>query len=496
MITKSDFLRYLDCPAYYWFFKYKPEVLEKAKLSEFDRQLIENGKEVEQWARKVFHKGALVTSIEENAVIETKKYLEEGYRSLLQATFQHEGLYAMVDILEWDEKNQYWIINEVKASTAEKENKKNKSHLYDATFQYALLKKAGYPIGKVNLVELDKEFRKDGEIDPNKLITFTDITESVKELEPDIQPMIEDMKRILEQKSEPQPCECLYKSRNNHCPTFEYLYPDVPAYSVHNIVGIGKSPKRLEAIIEGGFIKIDEIPEDIELSPTQQMHVNVEQAQSPYIDSSGIAESLDQVEFPLYFLDYETYPKAVPIYDGCSPYQQIPFQYSLHILENPNAEPIHHEYLHRDKSNPMESLAKSLVKVMGHEGSIVVWNESFEKKCNEGIAELLPQYAEAFYDYNQRLYDLMKIFQSQLYLHPDSRGSYSIKKVLPVLAPELSYKELNVQNGSMAMQGWKRMIFESNDETEKAQLSEDLLKYCALDTLAMVEIYKKLQKLT
>ncbi|MBT5017101.1 DUF2779 domain-containing protein [Candidatus Peregrinibacteria bacterium] len=493
-ITKSDFVRYLECPAYFWFFKKKPEVLDDNILSDFDKELIKNGYEVELWARKLFPRGVLVESRESAAVEETQKHLEEGKKNIFQATFEVEGLYAMVDILEWDEDNEYWVINEVKA-TSSKEKKKDE-HLKDAAFQYILMKMAGYNVGRVNLIELNKEFRKQGDIIPRNLFEITDITELVKELAGQVNLMIDDMRRILENDREPLPCECIYKSRSKHCPAFKYLYPDVPDYSVHDIVRIGSSPKRLEGLIEEGCYTIEDVPEEFELTEYQRNHVNVEQTKQSIIDSIEIKQKLGELSYPLYFLDYETFPTAIPVYDGCTPYQQVPFQFSLHILREPNGELEHYEFLHTDPEiNPMIPLAEALRELIGEQGSVIVWNKKFEGKCHEDLAELLPEHAEIFHGYNNRFFDLMDIFSQHDYVDADFRGKFSIKAVLPVLVPELSYKNLNISDGSMAMNSWKRMMFEMESQQDKDQVQQDLLKYCELDTLAMVKIFEVLKKL-
>ncbi len=493
-ITKSDFIRYLECPAYFWFFKKKPEVLDNQEPSDFDKELIKNGQEVELWARKLFTQGSLVKSKQRAATEETQGLLKEGQKAIFQATFEAENLYAMIDILTWDEANQSWIINEVKGTTSK--DKKNDEHLHDAAFQYILMKMAGYNVGRVNLIELNKEFRKQGEINVRDLLRITDITDKMKELEEEINPMIADMKRILENDREPLPCECIYKSRGNHCPAFKHLHPQIPSYSVHDIVRIGLSKKSLEGLIEEGYYSIEEVPKDFKLSPSQRNHVDVTQTQIPIIVTTKIAEMLNELTYPLYFLDYETYPTAVPIYDGCAPFQQVPFQYSIHVLKEPNGELEHYEFLHTDEaSHPTKALAEAILKVIGKEGSIIVWNKKFEGKCHEDLAILLPQYADIFYGYNQRLFDLMDIFQKNYYVHHDFRGGYSIKDVLPVLVPEMSYKSLNIRDGSMAMNSWKKMMLETEDQQEKNQIKHDLLKYCELDTLAMVKIFEVLRKL-
>jgi len=388
MITKSDYLKFLTCPDYFWFHKKKPEVLTKEQISDFQKELIKSGQEVEAWGRKLFPSGVLVESREEQAVTDTKRLIDEGKKAIFQATFKADGLYVMVDMLEWDEDNQYWIINEAKGSTCDKEgeSKNKKSHLYDAGFQYIVLKLAGYKVGRVNLLELNKEYAKKGKISPAQLIAKTDITDKVQELEPEINENITGMRILMEQENEPMPCDCIYKSRANHCPAFGYLYPDMPKYSVHDIALIGNSPKRLEGMVEGGYLSIYEVPEEFELSKNQRIHVDVTQTGITTNKSEEIKKLLDKMEYPFYYLDYETYPTAVPIYEGCRPYMQIPFQYSLHIQREPGGEYEHIEFLAEEGDiNPMKALAESLKEVIGDEGSLIVWNKKFEKKCNENI---------------------------------------------------------------------------------------------------------------
>ncbi|MBU0459816.1 MAG: DUF2779 domain-containing protein [Nanoarchaeota archaeon] len=500
MITKSDYLKFLTCPAYFWFHKKEPSVLVEKEISDFQKELIESGKEVEAWARKRYPSGILVESREDQAVSDTKKLLDEGKKVIFQATIEAEGLYVMVDILEWDEKNGHWIINEVKGSTSDPtkmgdDKKSKKEHEYDASFQYIVLKKAGMNVGKVNLLELNKEYVRNGEINVVQLINPTDITEKAHELEEEINGHIDQMRMLMDQESEPQPCDCVYKSRANHCPAFGYLYPNMPEYSVHDIALIGLSPKRLGGLIEGGYLSIYDVPEDFELSKNQRSHVDVTQTRITVNKSGEIKKLINKMEYPFYYLDYETYPTAVPIYDGCKPYMQIPFQYSLHIQREPDGEYEHYEFLaDNGDENPMKALTESLKEHIGDGGSIIVWNKKFEKKCNENIGEVYPEYAELMNSWNERLFDLMDVFQQNLYVHKDFKGKYSIKKVLPVFDPELSYKDLNVQDGSMAMDTWRKMVFDDISEAEKEKNKKDLLEYCERDTWAMVRIYEELVK--
>ena len=490
-ISKTQFLHYLQCPAYFWLEKHKPEVVDRVALSDFEKQIIEQGVVVEEWARKLYPKGKLVSTRQLQAVDDTKTYLDAGETQIFQATFAADSLYAMVDILEWDSENSYWIINEVKGTTSK--DVKNEVHLQDATFQKIALERAGLAVGKVQLIELNKEFIKDGEIDPIDLLQKTDIGEEIEAMESDILLQIADAQKFLDPTSKQPICNCIYRSRAYQCPTFTYCHPEVPGYSVHDICRIGSSTKKLQEMIDNNWLSITDIPKDFELSPTQKPQVHVTNTNDVIIRKEAIRAELEGIEYPIYFLDYETYPAAIPVFDGCYPFQQVPFQFSLHILSEPTAKLVHKEFLARESDNPMQALATKLREAIGDTGSIIVWNKKFEGKCNEDLASIVPELATFLHGINNRFYDLMEIFSKQHYVHKDFRGGSSLKDVLPVLVPDLSYKELEISDGGMACNAWKKMIFNGLSASEAEDIAKNLLEYCKLDTLAMVEIWRALQ---
>ncbi len=493
ILSKSDFLKYLQCPKYFWLHKHKPEVLGAQTLDEFAQQIIEQGNEVEVWARKLFPEGVMVESKREQAGVDTKKLLEAGHQTIFQATFEADGFYAMVDVLTWDEAGNYWVISEVKGTTSKEI--KREEHCIDACFQKLVMEKAGSKVGQVNLLELNKEFRKDGEIIPKLLIQSTDITQNIEELSGNVEIQMSDALRLMQNSEEPRVCNCIYESRGNQCPAFKYCHPDVPDYSVHDICRIGVSKKKLREMIDNDWLRIEDIPLDYELSNTQQPQVHATITGENFIDTKNIHEELEKIEFPIYFLDYETYPSAIPVFDGCGPFQQVPFQYSLHILEEPGGKLEHREFLHIENTKPMEALAHQLRSDMGDTGSVIVWNKSFEGGRNTELAEAFPDLSEFLHGVNNRFYDLEDIFKAQYYVHKDLKGKTSIKSVLPVLCPELSYKNLNIQNGGMACNSWKEMVFQMEDQTQKNQVAEDLKEYCKLDTFAMVMIWEEVCKI-
>ena len=490
--SKSDFLKYLQCPKYFWLYKNKSEVLGDQSVDEFAQQIIDQGHEVEAWARKLFPDGVMVESKREQAVLDTKKFLEAGHKTIFQATFQSDGFYAMIDILTWNENAQSWIINEVKGTTSK--DVKKEEHYSDACFQRFVMMKAGFEVSQVNLLELNKEFRKDGDIIAQLLIQSSEITAEVDDITSNIAIQMDDAKKLMFRAEEPRVCDCIYKARSNQCPAFAYCHPEVPQYSVHDICRIGASKKKLREMIDNDWLRIEDIPLEYKLSKTQSSHVHATITGEVTIKTDEIKTELSKVKYPIYFLDYETYPAAVPIFDGCYPFQQVPFQYSLHILREPDGKLEHKAYLHTKTTNPIPALARQLSLDIGEAGSVIVWNKKFEMKCNDDLAKAVPELTSFFTGVNQRVYDLMEIFSQQLYVHKDFRGSSSIKYVLPVIVPDLSYDNLNIQNGGMACSSWKEMIFETESLETQKQIAQNLLDYCELDTLAMVQIWFSISK--
>ena len=232
------------------------------------------------------------------------------------------------------------------------------------------------------------------------------------------------------------------------------------------------------------------------LTSKQRAQVDIAQSGQTIFLNKPIQKKLDELVYPLYFIDYETFNPAIPIYNGYKPYTQITFQYSLHIMRDENSKELeHYEYIDTSQTDPIPNLIKSLQEVIGSKGSIITWNDTFEKSRNKEMGEICPECAGLCQNMNERMFDLMKIFQNQEYAVPEFKGSYSIKKVLPVLVPNLSYEGIDIGEGSTAMIAWKEMVYGNLKKDEQEKIKQDLLKYCQLDTLAMVEIFKHIKSI-
>ncbi len=489
-LSKTDYILYRECPKNTWYKIHKPELYYESKLSEFEKAIIETGNEVELIARQLFPTGILIEGRDNAAQDLTKKYLDEKRPTIFQPVFSVDGFLAALDILKLNDDGTYSIY-EVKATN----DIDDKAHYHDLTFQYNVMKKLGYNVRSAHLIHLNSEYVRAGELDIIKLFTTEDVTTAIEDLSEYVLNEMDQALQYVTPDKEPNGfCCCIYKGRSRHCSTFKHSNPQVPAYSVHDITRIGNSKAKLTEMIDGNIFDLKDVPDHIKLSDIQRNQIDAHVLERILIHKDKIAEEFEALTFPLYFLDYETFPCAIPRYNGFTPYQQIPFQYSLFVLDSEDAKPRHFEFLCTDPCDPSNLFAESLEKNIGKTGSVIVWNKRFECKINEELGLRLPDYKALMEAVNGRVYDLMDIFGKQYYIHKDFKGKTSIKSILSVLVPELSYKTLGIQEGGTASQSWNELISETATEERKRQIAADLKEYCKLDTYAMYAIWNTLRK--
>ena len=484
-------MKYQICPSYCWLWKYKNGIVPPETQKEIAEQRKEQGEEVELYARKLFPEGVLVEDYQ-SAQRETERLINEGVKTLFQATaITNSGLLAKADVLQRDGDTDRWHLYEVKSVTS-LERSEHKKHINDATFQKIVFEEAGYNISTVSIIHLNKNYVKQGDLKLDELFIKENIDERVAEIIDTIRQQANEAVHCLQQSEEPTDCDCRLKTKRNHCITFSHFHSDMPKYPVFNLAGIRQ--QKLASLIDNKIYQIQHIPDDMELTPAQRNQVAVTKTQRPKIDKIAIAELLDGLEYPLYFLDYETCSMALPELDGCHPYQQIPFQYSLHILSAPDGELVHHEHLGDNYDKELiPNLVQRMRQQIGSSGSIIVWYKFFETQRNTEMAQLYPEHADFFNNINSRIFDLMDIFKKQHYVHPNFHGSNSIKDVLPVLVPKCDYKNLAIQEGLMASVRWHATVVGTMTKEAIEQTRKELLEYCELDTRAMVKIYEHLK---
>lgn len=411
---------------------------------------------------------------------------------IFQATFIVDDFIARNDMLVYDAINDSWDLYEVKSSSAGTvEGRKEQDQVTDIAFQAVVMKRSGIKVGKYFLIRLNKEYIREGELNYSELFKIDDETEKVIARMETIEPLMDGAREYLARTEEPGgPCDCLLKSRTNHCMTFKYSNPNVPEYGIHDISNV--RPKKLALLVERQIFSLEDIPTDFDLTDKQRNQVDASRTGSTSIDHDEIRTQLAGLTFPLHFLDYEFFGPAIPMYDGFGPYKQIPFQFSLHIVREPGGEIEHVEYLHEDRSDPTNAVGNLLEQSIDPNGTTIAWSKPTEAGINRQIGERVPSLASFFEKVNASMYDLMDIFKKQHYIHPGFKGRASIKNVLPTLAPHFTYAELGIQKGDQAANAWFKIIDPETPEAERIRIASDLKAYCGRDSEAMVVIWKHL----
>ncbi|MTE27547.1 DUF2779 domain-containing protein [Winogradskyella ouciana] len=483
-LTKTNFIQYLNCPESLWLLKNKPEKYINGEFSLFLEKLIKEGYEVEEYAKLLFPNGI---DLPENSTPEyTKQQLATNNTVFFQPSFlTDKGVFARIDVLEKLPDGTYHIY-EIKSASSVKKGK-----VEDACFQKYVLTECGLTVSKVSIIHLNKDYIKQGDIVPSELLEITEITDKVNNIYSAVVNDINAASNYINKEAiDETQCACRYNTRSNHCDTFYYFNKDVPEFSIYEIPRI--SAKKIEQLVDNYHLSILDVPLDFDLSDIQQMRVESVRQEQVLINKPAITEILAGLKFPLHFVDYETYPTAVPKLDGMGPHDHLVFQVSIHTMQA-SGELTHFEWL-GDKMEQPTDMLKKMEAFTGQIGTFVSWNAPFEVSRNKDMINWIPEFSDYLNYINNHMFDLMTIFKTD-YVDYRFHGSSSIKKVLPVLCPEFSYSNLEVQDGTMALDTWGRMILDENFAEDKEITRKNLLAYCELDTLAMVEIYKVLKQL-
>jgi len=492
-ISKTDYLEYTFCRKNLWLKKHKPKLFENVELSDFEKKIIEEGNLADEEARHLFPSGVLVDSFGQDAINDTKQYKDKKQEIIFQATFAEDVFFIRADILIYDKNNDGYELYEVKASNGVKREKYH-NHIKDLAFQKCVIEKSGLKVIKIGVIHLNGEYQRQNNIDYNKLFVIEDISNEVDECVEDVKIEMTQMKNDLQITTEPKGCECIYRGRSNQCTTFSHSNPEIPEYSVHDLNRIGASKKVLYDWIDRGIYAIEDIDNIEVLTGAKKAQYEAYTTGKPIIDQIAIKKALDELVFPLYFFDYEGFVSAIPMFDNFGAYEQIPFQYSLHTMQEDGSLDHKEFIIENPKGDLTRPLLEQIVKDIDPNGTVISWNKSYEAGRNKKLAEIHPDYANFLEKINDGMFDLMTMFSKSYYVDARFKGSASIKNVLQVLVPELTYKNLNICKGDQASERWKKMISADTHPDEKEQIKKDLLEYCKLDTLAMVRIYEFFKK--
>jgi predicted RecB family nuclease len=485
VLSKSTFLYGSQCTKRLYFYKFRRDLL--VEISAAQQAIFDRGTSVGHLARDLFPGGkdaSPATPFEyEKSVRLTKELIEAGTKVIYEAAFQYQGVLAAVDILV--KRNGKWKAYEVKSSTSVKD-----VNVMDASLQYHVTTKSGIELADIFIVYLNNEYVRKKDVVPEELFAMESVKAEALENQAFVKEKIKELKEILVLKKEPKidigpHCQDPYS-----CDFIHHCWKHVPEPSVFSLSRLGTS-KKFE-LYEQGIISFEDLPEDVTLTEFQQLQVEGHLNGNSNIDKPEIKNFLKDLSYPLYFMDFETFQAAVPLYKKSRPYQQIPFQYSLHYKKSKNTEPKHFEFLAEPTEDPRKHFIEKLLEDTSSPGKIITYNVGFEKAILNNLARDFPKYKKDIEERCDRLLDLMVPFRKGWYYKPEMNGSYSIKQVLPALVPELNYNEMEIADGSSASLAYEQMVYDPNSDTEA--IRQQLLAYCKLDTFAMVRMLDVLEK--
>lgn len=483
ILSKSTFIRGLQCEKSLYLYKnyyHQRDPIPAERQIAFDR-----GHEIGKLAQQLFPGGVDASPPSRfkfrESVLKTQKFIESGETIIYEAAFQYKQTLVALDILV--KTNKGWCAYEVKSST-----KISEVYKLDASIQYFIITNAGLPLQDFSIVHVNNKYKRHGELELEKLFTKVSVLDEVQDNINGFDKQIDSFLTVVHGQNMPEveigphcfsPYECDFRGT---------CWKDIPNNSVFTLAGSG--PEKQFELYNKGYVELSEVPiSEKGLTVAQKVQIRGEKI----INKKAIECFLEKLQLPFYFLDFETFQSAIPLYEGSNPFEQVPFQYSCHIQDNSGATE-HKEYLAEAGVDCREEFLQKLIEDVGKSGTILIYNVAFERTVLNKLAKLYPLYEPSIRAINERMVDLMKPFKDKDYYLPEMNGSHSIKSVLPAVVPELSYKDLEIGNGLLASSSFSALATEF-DMFKIQDTRNALLEYCRMDTYAMVKILEKLKQL-
>lgn len=478
-LSKSRFTSGLQCHKQLWWRVHEPASAELIP-DPAQQALFDQGHLVGARARECFPGGVLVDAPSSNftgRLAQTQAALEAHSSVIFEAAFVVDDVFVAVDVLERTALG--WAIVEVKSSTGVKEQ-----YIPDAAIQTHVLRRAGLHIERVEIMHLNRQCRFP---DLRNLFIRVDVTADVEAALPDVRHEATAQLRML---AGPLPivstgrhCEEPYG-----CPFLERCQPALPAHHVSTLYRIGRRAEALEA---QGMATIHDLPDNLDLSFIAERQRRSVQENRLIVESS-LQDALTALAYPLAVLDFETVQLAIPAWNGCRPYDQVPVQFRCDVVDEQH-QVTHHEWLATGAEDPRPEMAARVIEACRGAAVVVAYNASFENTVLAQLADAVPELAEALADIEARLVDALPLVRDHVY-HPEFGGSFSLKSVLPVLVPGMGYDGLAIASGGLASVKLQHLMFDRDMSlTERAQTRKALLEYCAVDTLGVVRILEQLK---
>ena len=485
-ISKSQFMSGVQCLKRLYWQVHKPELAHEPNAAAV--AIMEQGREVGRLARQMFAGGVEVPFGDPEQAIRITRELIANFEvpAIFEAAFENGGVFVRVDILH-RRRDGRWRLIEVKSTTDLKEH-----HLDDVAIQHRVVSGSGLDLASSCLAHVNRNYVfQGGSIDVRRFFKIRNLTRRVERLLPKLTFQLRAGFTVLAMANAPNLPTGRHCTDPITCEFFDRCNPLLPDDHIGYLPRLHASAE--EALEELGVESIHDIPDDFPLSERQRLACTSVQTGEPWF-SESLRSELETLKYPLYFADFESVNPAIPRFSGMRPFDQLPFQWSVHVQRQPDAAHEHYEFLATDGADPRREFITSLCSALGESGSIVVY-APFESQRLSELAAWLPESEKQIKNIQCRLFDLLPVVRNHVY-HPQFAGSYSLKAVLPALVPEMSYDGMAVANGQDAGLAWESLLRGTLDEGERLKVTRALLDYCGQDTLALVKLLEKLREST
>ncbi len=482
MLSKSRYLNGLQCPRLLWIATNEPERIPEPDAA--TQHIFDQGHLVGELAKKLYPGGLTVQTDDFMGNIAITKKLLHQRRPLFEAGMLSGQIYSRADILNPINEDE-WDIIEVKSATSVKE-----VNYHDVSFQKLCWEDGGLKIRQCFLACINNQYVRNGEIDPRELFAIQDITDEVAAASEVVRDRIDEMLKVIGSPTCPEVDIGPHCGDPYDCPLTD-CWEGLPE---DNVFTLYRGGKKSHELYSSGVFNISDIPAGYKLNDKQRIQCASVLSGEPYADKQAIRQFLCELEYPLYYLDFETFGTAIPLFDGTRPYQNIPFQFSLHVQETLGGEPKHYSFLAEGRQDPRPELLSALSRLIGGNGSVLAYNKSFEESVINDLGNAFPEYAGWAENVISRLVDLIVPFRSFYYYHPSQKGSASLKSVLPAVTG-LGYEEMPIAKGDDASLAFLAITFEDTAAEDVARIRKELLAYCKMDTEGMVRIIERLEEI-
>lgn len=480
LLTKSAYITGRQCYKLFWIYQNQRDLLPE--VDEATQAVFDQGHAIGDLAKSLYPGGIEINwKAGHKAGIEQTAGLIAARKPIFEGGLQYDQTHARADILIPAARGK-WDLVEVKSSTRAKEE-----HWEDVAFQKYVYEGAGIRIGRCSVMHVNRNYVRRDEVEADRLLTLTDVTANIKPLATEVPA---EVKRQLSVMSKPKIPDVDLGPQCNGCVFHDDCWSFLPERHVFSLY---YGNKKAYELMDQGILAIEDIPDGFPLAPKQRIQYDCEKSGEAHAEPQKIRAFLNKLTHPLYFLDFETFMAAIPPYDELSPYEQIPFQFSLHAVPSDEANPVHHSYISDGYVDPRLDILSELKKKLGRKGSIVAYNATFEKNVLRSCTRHFPEYKSWLDSILPRFVDLLIPFRGFHYYHPDQNGGVSLKDVLPAMTGQ-SYAGLDIADGQEASLRFREMAFGNVTEARRREIQKALGKYCHQDTEGMIEIIKTLRR--